>query len=99
MDENDELFSVLADQKLGYGEAENFTEMILENLRTASVQKAQEQGRVTSISLKPRPGDYVCAEGRCVEGGGEVGTTRRTVVFIGPAFGTVARRDLVAVAA
>ena len=38
VDENDELFSALADQKLGYGEAPNFTEMILENLRIAGVQ-------------------------------------------------------------
>ena len=98
VDENDELFSVHADQKLGYGEAENFTEMILENLRTTGVQQAHKQDRITFNSVAPWPGHYVCAEGRYVVSGGEAGTTRRAGVFIGPEFGTVARPDLVAAA-
>ena len=98
VDENDELFSALADQKLGYGEAANFTEMILENLRTAGVQQAHKEDRIEFTSLTPWPGHYVCAEGRYVEGGGESGATRRAGVFIGPEFGTVARPDLVAAA-
>ena len=98
VDENDELFSVLADKKLGYGEAPNFTEMILENLRTAGVQQAHREDRIEFTALTPWPGHYVCAEGRYVEGGGEEGATRRAGVFIGPEFGTVARPDLVAAA-
>ncbi len=98
VDENDELFSVHADQKLGYGEAANFTEMILDNLRASGVQQAHKEDRITFTSLAPWPGHYVCAEGRYVEGGGETGTTRRVGVFIGPEFGTVARPDLVAAA-
>ena len=98
VDENDELFSALADKKLGYGEAANFTEMILENLRTAGVQQAHKEDRIEFTSLAPWPGHYVCAEGRYVEGGGESGATRRAGVFIGPEFGTVARPDLVAAA-
>ncbi|MXY69753.1 MAG: site-specific DNA-methyltransferase [Acidobacteriia bacterium] len=98
VDENDELFSVLADQKLGYGEAQNFTEMILGNLRTAGVQQSHKQDRITFNSLVPWPGHYVCAEGRYVVGGVEAGATRRAGVFIGPEFGTVARPDLVAAA-
>ena len=98
VDENDELFSALADQKLGYGEAANFTDMILENLRTAGVQQAHREDRIEFTSLTPWPGHYVCAEGRYVEGGGEEGATRRAGVFIGPEFGTVARPDLVAAA-
>ncbi|MCY4592262.1 MAG: site-specific DNA-methyltransferase [Alphaproteobacteria bacterium] len=98
VDENDELFSALADQKLGYGEAPNFTEMILENLRTAGVQQAHKEDRITFTALTPWPGHYVCAEGRYVEGGGEEGATRRAGVFIGPEFGTVVRPDLVAAA-
>ena len=98
VDENDELFSVLADQKLGYGEAANFTEMILENLKTAGVQQAHRADRIAFTALTPWPGHYVCAEGRYVEGGGEAGTTRRAGVFIGPEFGTVAKPDLVAAA-
>ena len=98
VDENDELFSALADKKLGYGEAANFAEMILENLRTAGVQQAHKEDRIEFTSLTPWPGHYVCAEGRYVEGGGESGATRRAGVFIGPEFGTVARPDLVAAA-
>ena len=98
VDENDELFSALADQKLGYGEAANFAEMILDNLRTAGVQQAHKEDRIEFTSLTPWPGHYICAEGRYVEDGGKAGATRRAGVFIGPEFGTVARPDLVAAA-
>ena len=94
VDENDELFSTLAHQELGYGEAENFTEMILENLSTAGLQQAHKHDRITFTSLEPWPGRYICAEGRYVEGS----ATRRAGVFIGPEFGTVVRPDLVAAA-
>ena len=46
VDENDELFQGLADKKLGYGETADFTEMILENLRTAGVQQAHKEDRI-----------------------------------------------------
>ena len=94
VDENDELFSTIAHQNLGYGEAENFTEMILENLRTAGLQQAHKQDRMTFTSLEPWPGHYICAEGTYVE----ASATRRAGVFIGPEFGTVVRPDLVAAA-
>ena len=95
VDENDEVFTGLGDQKLGYGEAANFTETILENLKTAGVQQAHREDRIEFASLTPWPGRYVCAEGRYVEGGGETGATRRAGIFVGPEFGTVARPDLV----
>ena len=98
VDENDEVFSALADKKLGYGEAANFTETILENLKTAGVQQVHKEDRIEFASLTPWPGHYVCAEGRYVEGGGESGATRRAGVFVGPEFGTVSRPDLVAAA-
>ena len=98
VDENDEVFSALADRKLGYGEAANFTETILENLKTAGVQQAHREDRIEFAALAPWPGHYVCAEGRYVEGGGETGATRRAGIFVGPEFGTVARPDLVAAA-
>ena len=98
VDENDELFSALTDTKLGYGEAPNFTDMILENLRTAGVQQAHKEDRIEFTALAPWPGHYVYAEGRYVEGSGEQGALRRAGVFIGPEFGTVARPDLVAAA-
>ena len=98
VDENDELFSAVTDKKLGYGEAANFTNMILENLRTAGVQQPHREDRIVFTALTPWPGHYICAEGRYVEGGGEEGATRRAGIFIGPEFGTVARPDLVAAA-
>ena len=98
VDENDELFSTAVDKKLGYGEAPNFTEMILENLKTAGVQQAHKEDRITFASLAPWPGRYVCAEGRYVEGDSNPGTERRAGIFIGPEFGTVGRPDLVVAA-
>ena len=97
VNENDELFDGLADKKLGYDEAQDFAEIILENLRSAGVQQAHREDRISFSSLVPWPGDYVCAEGRYVEGGRN-GVERRAGVFIGPEFGTVSRPDLVAAA-
>jgi hypothetical protein len=38
--------------------------MILENLKTAGVQQAHKEDKITFTSLTPWPGDLVCAEGR-----------------------------------
>ncbi len=95
VDENDELFSVEARQKRGYGESPQFTDMILDTLRTAGVQQTHKEDRITFTSLQPRPGLYVCAEGHYMEGEG-MGSMRRAGIFIGPEFGTVTRPDLVA---
>ena len=102
VDENGETFRSFADGRLGYGEAPDFAAMILENLKTAGVQQAHREDRIEFSSLAPWPGEYVCAEGRWVEGGGEgdggEGVERRAGVFVGPEFGTVSRPDLVAAA-
>jgi adenine-specific DNA-methyltransferase len=68
--------------------------MILENLKTAGVQQAHKDDKITFTSLTPWPGDLVCAEARYVEGNKE----KRAAIFIGPEFGTVSRPDLVAAA-
>ena len=68
--------------------------MILENLKTAGVQQAHKEDRITFTALTPWPGDLVCAEGRYLEGE----TEKRAAIFIGPEFGTVQRADLVAAA-
>ncbi len=68
--------------------------MILENLKTAGVQQAHKEDRITFTALTPWPGDLVCAEGRYLEGD----TEKRAAIFIGPEFGTVQRADLVAAA-
>ena len=42
--------------------------MILENLKTAGVQQAHKEDKITFTALTPWPGDLVCAEGRYLEG-------------------------------
>ena len=69
--------------------------MILENLKTAGVQQAHKEDRITFTALTPWPGDLVCAEGRYLEGRD---AEKRAAIFIGPEFGTVQRPDLVAAA-
>jgi len=94
VDENDELIDNLADSKLGFEGKQGFVEMILENLKTAGVQQAHKEDRITFTALTPWPGDLVCAESRYLEGTVE----KRAAIFIGPEFGTVQRADLVAAA-
>ena len=93
VDEDDELIDNLADAELGYGEAQDFATIILEHLKTSGVQQAHKEDRISFTSIKPWPGDLVCAEGRYVEGDSE--DEKRAGIFIGPEFGTVSRPDLV----
>ncbi|MFN6276780.1 MAG: site-specific DNA-methyltransferase [Alphaproteobacteria bacterium] len=73
---------------------QDFASMILENLRSAGVQQARKEDRIIFTSLKGWPGDFLCAEGRFMEGTQE----RRAGILIGPEFGTLTRPDLVAAA-
>ncbi|MDA3935018.1 MAG: site-specific DNA-methyltransferase, partial [Gammaproteobacteria bacterium] len=102
VDENDELIDPkaknLADAKTGYRDERDFVQIILENLKTAGVQQAHKEDKITFTSLTPWPGDLVCAEGRYFEGGEETGIEKRAAIFIGPEFGTLSRPDLVAAA-
>ena len=102
VDEEDELIDGTADRarnvaeaKLGYGETQNFAGMILDNLKTSGVQQTHKEDRISFSSLRPWPGDLVCAEGSYVEGDTDFGLQRRAGIFIGPEFGTVSRPDLV----
>ena len=72
---------------------QDFTFIILENLRAAGVQQARKDDRISFTSLVPWPGTMVCAEGRYPEAGGDA--EKRAAVFVGPEFGTVSRPDLV----
>jgi adenine-specific DNA-methyltransferase len=72
----------------------DFAQMILGNLRSAGVQQAHKEDRITFTSLSGWPGNRIAAEGRFMEGEAE----RRAGIFIGPEFGTVSRPDLVAAA-
>jgi len=95
VDENDELIDNIAEDKLGYGGTQDFAGMLLEHLKTAGVQQAHKDDRITFAALKPWPGHHVCAEGRYVEGDADSGVEKRAGIFIGPEFGTVSRPDLV----
>jgi adenine-specific DNA-methyltransferase len=94
VDENDDLINTLNSQGAEYAAKQTFPQMILENLKSAGVQQAHREDRITFTALTPWPGDLVCAEGRYMEGE----TEKRAAVFIGPEFGTVQRADLVAAA-
>jgi adenine-specific DNA-methyltransferase len=89
VDENDDLIDPLKHDL--EGDSDSFAEMILENLKTAGVQQAHKEDRITFTSLVPWPGEMVCAEGHYQVGD----TERRAAIFIGPEFGTVQRQDLV----
>jgi adenine-specific DNA-methyltransferase len=89
--ENGELLDPLARKDTQPGEKRDFAQMILENLRTAGVQQAHKEDRITFTSIVPWPGSLICAEGRYMEGDIE----KRAAIFIGPEFGTVQRQDLV----
>lgn len=98
VDENDELIDSVRESKLGYGEDHSFTQMILENLKTAGVQQAHKEDKIKFMSITPWPGHFICADGRYIVGDKEAGATKRAAIFIGPEFGTVSRPDLVAAA-
>jgi adenine-specific DNA-methyltransferase len=98
VDENDELIDQLKESSPEYGAKQSFPQMILENLKTAGVQQAHKEDKITFTSLTPWPGDLVCAEGRYIEGNTKTGVEKRAAIFIGPEFGTVTRPDLVAAA-
>ena len=95
VDENDELIDNVAEAKLGYGEKQDFAEMILDNLKTSGVQQAHKEDRISFSGIRPWPGYHVCAEGTYVEGNADSGAEKRAGIFVGPEFGTVSRPDLV----
>ena len=75
-------------------DAADFANVILENLKTAGVQQAHKEDKITFTTLSGWPGNYICAEGRYVEG--DSAQEKRAGIFIGSEFGTVTRPDLVA---
>jgi adenine-specific DNA-methyltransferase len=95
VDEDDELI----DSSVGEGEdysgaKQTFPQMILENLKTAGVQQAHKEDRITFIALTPWPGGWFAAKAVILK----ATTEKRAAIFIGPEFGTVQRADLVAAA-
>ena len=73
IDEADDRARNVAEARLGYGETQDFTGMILDNLKTSGVQQAHKEDRISFSALRPWPGDLVCAEGTYVEGNADSG--------------------------
>jgi hypothetical protein len=97
IDADDSLIDTLdlAEKGAEWGEGTpDFAHMVLENHKTAGVQQAHKEDRITFTSLAPWPGELICAEGRYMEGDQE----RRAAIFLGPEFGTVPRADLIVAA-
>jgi len=93
VDANDNLvgnFEKLPKEMAGTGD---FVSVILENLRTAGVQQAHKEDKISFTSLIPWPGLMICAEASYTEKGS--GKEKRAAIFVGPEFGTVSRSDLV----
>ena len=95
VDEHDELIDAVAESKDGFGVVRDFSQMILEHLKTSGVQQVHKQDRITFTSIAHWPGKFICGEGRYVEGDEETGKEKRAGIFVGPEFGTVSRPDLV----
>jgi len=97
-DADDSLIHEIADPGAGWAD---FGQMVLENLKTAGVQQAHKEDRITFTALAAWPGKLISAEGRYsdgdpstlrqAQGSGE----RRAAILVGPEFGIVSRPDLV----
>ena len=72
----------------------DFTQMVIDNLKSAGVHQAAKDDRITFTTIEGWPGGYIAAEGHFMDGE----TERRAAIFIGPEFGTVTRADLTAAA-
>ena len=91
---DDGLIDGVRQPKAEYEAKADFASVMLENLKAAGVQQAHKADRISFTSIVGWPGEYICAEGRYMEGEKE----RRAAIFFGPEFGTVSRPDLVGAA-
>lgn len=95
VDENEELIETPGQSDSDTRDAQDFVQIILDNLKMAGVQQAHKEDKIVFTSLTPWPGEYICADGRYIDADG---TEKRSGIFIGPEFGTVTREDLVVAA-
>ncbi len=100
VDENDNLIdpNATSDDESHHGKVHDFALMILENLKTAGVQQAHKEDKISFTTITPWPGKLICGKGLYFEGSEQAGIEKRAAIFIGPEFGTVSRPDLVAAA-
>ena len=68
----------------------DFTQMVLENMKSAGVHQVAKEDRVTFSTIEGWPGQFIAAVGHYTEGG----TERRAGIFIGPEYGTITQSDL-----
>jgi adenine-specific DNA-methyltransferase len=73
--------------------AQDFATVILENLKSAGVQQAHKEDKISFTTIIFWPGKMICAEGVYIEGKSK--KEKRAAIFIGPEFGTVSKPDLV----
>lgn len=95
VDENEELIETAGLIDVDTRNAQDFVQIILDNLKVSGVQQAHKEDKIALPYLVPWPGDYLCAEGRFTDADG---IETRAGIFIGPEFGTVTREDLIAAA-
>jgi adenine-specific DNA-methyltransferase len=98
VDENDEVVDgwKLSSGSSPYDKQQDFATLMLENLKTAGVQQAHKENRLTFSSVTAFPGTkMICGEGRYTEGESPDAPVKRAGIYIGPEFGTVSRPDLV----
>jgi adenine-specific DNA-methyltransferase len=74
-------------------DGQDFTSLILENLKTAGVQQAHKDDKIVFSTISAWPGQMICAEG--FYNIANTDDQLRAAIFIGPEFGTVSRPDLV----
>ena len=74
--------------------AQDFATMVLENLKSAGVHQSDKQDRIEFTAMEGWPGDYIAATGTYEQGG----VAKRAAIFIGPAFGSITRSDIMAAA-
>ena len=68
----------------------DFTQMVLENMKSAGVHQVAKEDRITFSTIEGWPGEYIAAVGYYTENDIE----RRAGIFIGPEYGTITRSDL-----
>jgi adenine-specific DNA-methyltransferase len=95
VNEDEELIEITGTSGAGARDAQDFVQIILDNLKISGVQQAHKEDKIVFTALAPWPGNYICAEGLYSESDG---SEKRAGIFIGPEFGTVTREDLVAAA-
>lgn len=94
LDEDDQFVepTKVKETAVEYG-TQTFEHLILDNLRTAGVQQAHKEDRITFESLEIWPGYQVCAVGKYRET--EDGPLKKAGICIGPEFGSLRRADLI----